>query len=148
MGLLDPLVSVFQALWGYHDTASAVPPAPERGPHLCPAARSPSQHPADQLLVPRRASTRQRGEVYEAWHLLLAWAVRQGGLPLPSAWDPAGSQSLQWSFQSPNNLSLSGRGGQCRGILRKARRAGSWWKEKESRVATARCQERTRPRSP
>nr|XP_045016023.1 SCO-spondin [Jaculus jaculus] len=33
-----------------------------------------------------------------------------------------GSQSLQWSFRSPNNPRLSGRGHQCRGIHRKARR--------------------------
>ncbi|GAB1290783.1 SCO-spondin [Apodemus speciosus] len=35
---------------------------------------------------------------------------------------PCSSQSLQWSFRSPNNPRLSGHGRQCRGIHRKARR--------------------------
>ncbi|XP_045352374.1 SCO-spondin-like [Leopardus geoffroyi] len=35
---------------------------------------------------------------------------------------PCGSQSIQWSFRSPNNPRLSGQGRQCRGIHRKARR--------------------------
>lgn len=35
---------------------------------------------------------------------------------------PCSSQSLQWSFRSPNNPRLSGRGRRCRGIHRKARR--------------------------
>ncbi|KAM5255351.1 SCO-spondin-like [Ctenodactylus gundi] len=35
---------------------------------------------------------------------------------------PCGSQSVQWSFRSPNNPHLSGRGRQCHGIHRKARR--------------------------
>uniref|UniRef100_A0A8D2ECW6 SCO-spondin n=1 Tax=Theropithecus gelada TaxID=9565 RepID=A0A8D2ECW6_THEGE len=35
---------------------------------------------------------------------------------------PCGSQSIQWSFRSPNNPRPSGRGRQCRGIHRKARR--------------------------
>ncbi|XP_070371679.1 SCO-spondin isoform X2 [Equus asinus] len=35
---------------------------------------------------------------------------------------PCGSQSVQWSFRSPNNPRLSGRGRQCWGIHRKARR--------------------------
>lgn len=35
---------------------------------------------------------------------------------------PCGSQSIQWSFRSPNNPRQSGRGRQCLGIHRKARR--------------------------
>ncbi|XP_074051346.1 SCO-spondin-like [Macrotis lagotis] len=35
---------------------------------------------------------------------------------------PCGSQSIQWSFRSPNNPSHVGHGHQCRGIYRKARR--------------------------
>ncbi|XP_044534907.1 SCO-spondin-like [Gracilinanus agilis] len=35
---------------------------------------------------------------------------------------PCGSQSIQWSFRSPNNPGHIGRGQQCRGIHRKARR--------------------------
>lgn len=35
---------------------------------------------------------------------------------------PCSSQSLQWSFRSPNNPRLSEHGRQCRGIHRKARR--------------------------
>ncbi|KAG8508993.1 LOW QUALITY PROTEIN: SCO-spondin, partial [Galemys pyrenaicus] len=35
---------------------------------------------------------------------------------------PCGSQSIQWSFRSPNSPRLSGRSRQCRGLHRKARR--------------------------
>ncbi|XP_012589306.1 PREDICTED: SCO-spondin [Condylura cristata] len=35
---------------------------------------------------------------------------------------PCGSQSVQWSFRSPNNPGVSGRGRQCPGLRRKARR--------------------------
>ncbi|XP_037393266.1 SCO-spondin [Pygocentrus nattereri] len=35
---------------------------------------------------------------------------------------PCGVQSVQWSFRSPNNPSKHGKGRQCRGIYRKARR--------------------------
>ncbi|XP_068939311.1 SCO-spondin-like [Petaurus breviceps papuanus] len=35
---------------------------------------------------------------------------------------PCGSQSIQWSFRSPSNPTQMGRGHQCRGIYRKARR--------------------------
>ena len=46
-----------------------------------------------------------------------------------SAWSPwaeclgpCGSRSVQWSFRSPNNPRPAGRGHQCRGLHRKARR--------------------------
>ncbi|KAB1276572.1 SCO-spondin [Camelus dromedarius] len=62
---------------------------------------------------PRRCRPHPDCAVNCGWSSWSPWAECLG---------PCGSQSIQWSFRSPNNPRLSGRGRQCRGIHRKARR--------------------------
>uniref|UniRef100_A0A8D0TL61 SCO-spondin n=1 Tax=Sus scrofa TaxID=9823 RepID=A0A8D0TL61_PIG len=62
---------------------------------------------------PRRCRPNLDCAVNCGWSLWSPWAECLG---------PCGSLSIQWSFRSPNNPRLSGRGHQCRGIHRKARR--------------------------
>ncbi|XP_042533232.1 SCO-spondin-like [Dipodomys spectabilis] len=62
---------------------------------------------------PRRCRPNPDCAVDCGWSSWSPWAECLG---------PCGSQSVQWSFRSPTNPRLSGRGQQCRGIHRKARR--------------------------
>uniref|UniRef100_UPI004038E811 SCO-spondin-like n=1 Tax=Callospermophilus lateralis TaxID=76772 RepID=UPI004038E811 len=62
---------------------------------------------------PRRCRPNPDCAINCGWSSWSPWAECLG---------PCGSQSIQWSFRSPNNPRLSGRGRQCRGIHRKARR--------------------------
>uniref|UniRef100_A0A2I3GQ68 SCO-spondin n=1 Tax=Nomascus leucogenys TaxID=61853 RepID=A0A2I3GQ68_NOMLE len=62
---------------------------------------------------PRRCRLNPDCAVDCGWSSWSPWAECLG---------PCGSQSIQWSFRSPNNPRPSGRGRQCRGIHRKARR--------------------------
>ncbi|XP_055461492.1 SCO-spondin [Psammomys obesus] len=62
---------------------------------------------------PRRCRPNPECAVDCGWSSWSPWAECLG---------PCSSESLQWSFRSPNNPRLSGRGRQCRGIHRKARR--------------------------
>ncbi|XP_078198084.1 SCO-spondin isoform X14 [Callithrix jacchus] len=62
---------------------------------------------------PRRCRLNPDCAVHCGWSSWSPWAECLG---------PCGSQSIQWSFRSPNNPRPSGRGHQCRGIHRKARR--------------------------
>ncbi|XP_053409722.1 SCO-spondin-like [Nycticebus coucang] len=62
---------------------------------------------------PRRCRPNPNCAVDCGWSSWASWAECLG---------PCGSQSIQWSFRSPNNPRPSGRGRQCRGIHRKARR--------------------------
>ncbi|XP_069932953.1 SCO-spondin [Oryctolagus cuniculus] len=62
---------------------------------------------------PRRCRPNPDCAVSCGWSSWSPWAECLG---------PCGSQSIQWSFRSPNNPRLVGQGHQCRGIHRKARR--------------------------
>ncbi|XP_037691794.1 SCO-spondin-like [Choloepus didactylus] len=62
---------------------------------------------------PRRCRPNPDCAVNCSWSSWSPWAECLG---------PCGSQSIQWSFRSPNNPSPSSQGHQCRGIYRKARR--------------------------
>ncbi|XP_008583107.1 PREDICTED: SCO-spondin, partial [Galeopterus variegatus] len=62
---------------------------------------------------PRRCRPNPDCAVNCGWSSWSPWAECLG---------PCDSQSIQWSFRSPNNPRPSGRGRQCRGIHRKARR--------------------------
>ncbi|XP_008064182.1 SCO-spondin [Carlito syrichta] len=94
---------------------------PRQCPCLVDGARYwPGQHiKADCRLCicqdgrPRRCRPNPDCAVDCGWSSWSPWAECLG---------PCGSQSIQWSFRSPNNPRLSGRGRQCRGIHRKARR--------------------------
>ncbi|XP_005404818.1 PREDICTED: SCO-spondin [Chinchilla lanigera] len=62
---------------------------------------------------PRRCRPNPDCAVNCGWSSWSPWAECLG---------PCGSQSIQWSFRSPNNPRQSGRGRRCLGIHRKARR--------------------------
>ncbi|XP_068828902.1 LOW QUALITY PROTEIN: SCO-spondin-like [Capricornis sumatraensis] len=62
---------------------------------------------------PRRCQPSPDCTVNCGWSAWSPWAECLG---------PCGSRSIQWSFQSPNNPRPAGRGHQCRGLHRKARR--------------------------
>lgn len=81
------------------------------GPSLKVPVPSPG-HPAGHLPLPPDPNSCPPS-VNCGWSSWSPWAECLG---------PCGSQSVQWSFRSPNNPRLSGRGRQCRGIRRKARR--------------------------
>ncbi|KAK2096854.1 hypothetical protein P7K49_025888 [Saguinus oedipus] len=85
----------------------------------CAGEARPSGSPVPSLGRPAairhllQALTLGLPSVHCGWSSWSPWAECLG---------PCGSQSIQWSFRSPNNPRPSGRGRQCRGIHRKARR--------------------------
>lgn len=66
-----------------------------------------------QTAPPPPALTHGPSSVNCGWSAWSPWAECLG---------PCGSRSVQWSFRSPNNPRPAGRGHQCRGLHRKARR--------------------------
>lgn len=80
---------------------SPTPSLPEGlwSPPDCPASPSPDSWPPFSVNC--------------GWSAWSPWAECLG---------PCGSRSIQWSFRSPNNPRPAGRGHQCRGLHRKARR--------------------------
>ncbi|XP_006887346.1 PREDICTED: SCO-spondin [Elephantulus edwardii] len=71
------------------------------------------QHCICQDGRPQNCQPSQDCSVNCGWSAWSTWARCLG---------PCGSHSVQWSFRSPTNPQHSGRGSQCRGIHRKARR--------------------------
>ncbi|OWK06839.1 SSPO [Cervus elaphus hippelaphus] len=87
-------------------------PSPDCADHPTQTARvSPTPAPPEGPLVSPRPPNPDC-VVNCGWSAWSPWAECLG---------PCGSRSVQWSFRSPNNPRLAGRGHQCRGLHRKAR---------------------------
>ncbi|XP_004430689.1 PREDICTED: SCO-spondin [Ceratotherium simum simum] len=94
-------------------------------PRKCPCLVDGSRYwPGQRIKVDCRLCVCQDGRPRRCWPdpdcaVNCGWSSWS---PWAECLGPCGSQSVQWAFRSPNNPHLSGRGRQCWGIYRKARR--------------------------